>query len=173
MMSALAAAVAANREAVAAFIAAARGVPPTAWAVPRGPGKWSPAQITLHVTLAYEGTDHIVLGTWAGSRLPALVRPLIRRAYFAPVLRRHGFRPGLRAPGPFQPPLTDTPVELLSTRLDAAALAVEQGFTAREHAGSLTLNHPVFGTLSLADYLRFQSIHTHHHRGQLTAPVDT
>src|SRR5437773_8933669 len=38
-----------NREAVDAFITAARAVAPSAWTAPRAPGKWSPGQVTEHV----------------------------------------------------------------------------------------------------------------------------
>jgi uncharacterized damage-inducible protein DinB len=54
-------------------------------------------------------------------------------------------------------------------RIRAASATLEQALEAEAGAGRGTMNHPFFGSVSLADYLQLQAIHTNHHRGQLPA----
>lgn len=171
-MPTLDAAMAANRAAVASFLATARAVPVAAWTQPRAAGKWSPAQITVHVTLAYELSSRVLNGTWPGPSAPSLLRPVIRFAFLNPILRNGRFRPGGRSPAPFQPPLTSDPIGVLGARLESAARGVENDFAAAVRSGRTTLTHPFFGRVDLADYLALQGIHTNHHRMQLGAPGD-
>ncbi|HET6763224.1 MAG TPA: DinB family protein, partial [Longimicrobiaceae bacterium] len=43
-----------HRVALAAYLDAAERMPQAAWTQPWSPGKWTPAQITEHLALAYE-----------------------------------------------------------------------------------------------------------------------
>src|SRR4051812_42413091 len=43
-----------HHAAVAEFFDRANAVAPSRWSVPRGPGKWTPAQEVKHVVLAYD-----------------------------------------------------------------------------------------------------------------------
>src|SRR5262245_45863830 len=158
-----------NREAVDAFIASARAVPQSAWAKPRAPGKWSPAQVTEHVAIVYEGAKAIVDGTFTGRSAPCLVRPLIRLIAVNSILRTGRFKTGLKAPRFFQPAATSTTTSLddLAARLRASAGAFEAAVESAATQSRSFVDHPMFGRVGLADYTRLQAIHTRHHAPQL------
>ncbi len=147
-----------------AFLAAAATVPTAEWSRPRRPGKWSPAQVAEHVTLAYEANRGVLHGRAPAASAPRLLRPLIRRFGLGPVLRRGRFIPGSKSPKAFQPSASPPPPDVLLVRLRAAMEAFEADATA---LGTTALDHPFFGRLSLLDFVRLQEIHTEHHRGQL------
>ena len=106
-----------NRRAVDAFIAGARAVPSTAWLQPRAPGKWSPAQVTEHVAIAYEVARSVMDGTYAGRVAPRLVRLVIRTIGFNPIVRSGRFRNGTMAPALFQPTVSPASVADLTGRV--------------------------------------------------------
>ena len=89
-----------SREAVGAFLATAEAVPASAWARPAAPGKWSAAQVTEHVALAYELSRAVLRKTYTGWGLPRLLRPIVRTVFLRRVLRRGTFGKGNKAPGP-------------------------------------------------------------------------
>lgn len=163
-MADLQAALQAHREAIEAFLAAARAVPAERWDQPRASGKWSPAQVVEHVTLAYETGRRVLYGDVPSRGLPRIFRPLVRRLLINPVLRTGRFMSGSRSPKIFQPSGSPAAVGLLLDRFQAAT----SGF-AKDAAGRPpTLEHPYFGRLSVADFVRFQAIHARHHQAQLT-----
>jgi DinB family protein len=153
----------AHHQAVEAFLAAARAVPPTRWSEPRAPGKWSPGQVAEHLTLAYEVNRGVLHGA-APMTAPRWVRPLIRHLLLAPVLRRGRFIPGSKSPRVFRPSPTPAAPEQLLDRLTAATSAFESDAAS---LATTTIDHPFFGRLPLSDFVRLQEIHTRHHRGQL------
>jgi hypothetical protein len=161
-----------HRAAVDAFLAAARGIPPSRWAQPRAPGKWSPAQVTEHVTRAYEVNRGVLHGSWPGRSAPRFLRPVIRTMLLNTVLRRGRFGKGGKSPGPFRPGDAPAAQEPLTARLQAAAERFETELAARVRSGESAVEHPFFGRLRLVDYLRLNEIHTNHHRGQLSGGRD-
>jgi len=156
-----------NRQAVEAFIAAARAVPQSAWTQPRAPRKWSPGQVTEHVAIVYEGARAILDGTFVGRAAPRVVRPLIRVLALNPILKTGRFKPGLKAPAFFQPTSSTASVDDLSARLHAAASAFADAVETAARQGRTFVDHPFFGRVDLADYSRLQAIHTRHHVQQL------
>jgi len=155
-----------HHQAVGAFLAAARAVPPARWAQPRAPGKWSPGQVAEHLALAYEANRGVLHGETTMAA-PRWLRPLIRKFLLMPVLRRGRFLPGSKAPRAFRPgQVPAAPAELLG-RLSAAMTKFEADAAA---VGTATIDHPFFGSLPLTDFVRLQEIHTRHHREQV-APV--
>jgi hypothetical protein len=153
----------AHHQAVEAFLATARAVPPAQWRQPRAPGKWSSGQVAEHLALAYE-VNHGVLHGKAPMSAPRWLRPLIRRFLLGPVLRRGRFIPGSKAPSVFRPGPTPAAPEQLLDRLTRATTAFEAEAAA---LGNSAIEHPFFGRLPLTDFVRLQEIHTRHHRGQL------
>ena len=161
-----------NREAVADFLTTAGAIAPSDWGRPRAPGKWSPGQVTEHVALTYEVSRGILHGTFPGPTAPRIARPLIRILFLNPVLKRGRFNRPAKTPKPFQPGASPALPEALTARLRAAATAFEEDVETTAGSGQATLDHPFFGKLQLAEYLRLQVIHTHHHRQQLTTTAD-
>lgn len=153
-----------HRWAVNAFLETARAVPAAQWSQPRAPGKWSAGQVAEHVTLAYEANRGVLDGTAPGPAAPRLLRPLIRKFFLNPVLRRGRFIPGSKSPRAFRPsPVPVAPAALLD-RLQAAVAGFE---TSAGVAHDASIDHPFFGRLALVDFVRLQELHTRHHRAQL------
>lgn len=166
-MPSLAESIAENQRAVQRFAATCRGVPDAAWLTPPAPGKWSPAQVAEHVALAYELSRKALTGTFPGTSAPSFLRPLIRRFFLAPVLRNGAFGRRAKAPGVFLPGQPSTTPESAAARLALTSSAFESLIEETARSGAETIDHPFFGRVPLADYLRLQAIHTNHHFRQL------
>jgi hypothetical protein len=161
-------ALAAHALAVDQFAARAAAVPGERWAEPRAPGKWSPAQETQHLVLAYEvllrelGGGHglrLQLGPWQRLLLRWLVKPrLLRTGRFPAVRAPRELRPAARPAG--QTAL----VARLRRRAGDFAAAVDGARTATP---GRRLTHPFFGSLSLAEAVRFCEVHVSHHAARL------
>jgi hypothetical protein len=165
-MTELEAAIADNRAAVEEFIATAQSLDSTVWARARSQGGWTPAQIVEHIVLAYEYSGDVVKGTATGG-VPRLFRPLLRRLVVDSTLKAGRFTRKGKAPAVFRP--SDTPAaksELLD-RLDRAVGAFEAAIRSGHPEGRHNVNHPAFGRVPTADYVRLQAIHARHHRTQL------
>lgn len=154
----------ANQQAVEAFLAAARGVPAAQWSVPQAAGKWSPGQVAEHLALSYEAAGDVLRGRASGPGAPRLLRPLIRTFLLRPILRLGRFPAASKSPAVLRPGESVAAASVLLDRLQAAAAAFENDASAARHP---VIDHPAFGRLPLADFVRLQEIHTRHHRGQL------
>jgi hypothetical protein len=163
-------AIIADRQAVGAFVAAARSISPAQWTVPRAPGKWSPGQVTEHVALAYEQNRRMLLGSFTGPAQPRFKQVLGRWLFLPQMFKRGDFGKGpFRAPDFLQPSGSPAPSRDLLARLEAAVSDLETDLTAASAAGRTHLDHAIFGRLPLADLIRFVMVHTQHHRPQLSA----
>jgi hypothetical protein len=156
-----------NREAVARFIADARRVSGSAWLMPPGPGKWSPAQVVEHVCLAYELSQRAIHGTFPGPSAPRFLRPVIRKFFLDPVLRNGRFGKGGKAPAVFQPTGSPGTAASLLSRLEAASDGLSRALEAEARNGRPFITHPFFGRIPATDFMRLQQLHTEHHRVQL------
>jgi DinB superfamily len=141
--------------------------PDAAWLRPRAPGKWSPAQVTEHVAIAYEVAHAVVAGTYTGRTAPRIIRLVIRAIGFNPILRKGRFPIGTKAPSIFQPGETPGSVSDVTARLEKAAGGFVSAVEAAARRGQPVVDHPFFGRVSLSDYSRLQALHTRHHRDQL------
>ncbi|HEX2091215.1 MAG TPA: DinB family protein [Longimicrobiaceae bacterium] len=165
-------ALALHASATAGFAADAAAVVPERWAVPRAPGKWSPAQVVQHLILAYE----VLLRELAGGPGMALhatwwQRFLLRLIFLPRLLAGAPFPPGARAPREVRPPETAGDREEAVARFRALAAeftaAVEE---TRARSPRKRLTHAYFGATSLEDAVRLCARHIQHHRQQLPAP---
>ena len=161
--------IAADREAIGAFVAAARRVPPEQWALPRAAGKWSPGQVTEHVALAYEQSRRMLLGTFTGPVQPRVMQLLARWIFLRLMFKRGDFGKAAVAPDFIQPGGSPATSGDLLARLETAMRDLETDLTAASNERRTHLDHPIFGRLPLADLLRFLMIHTRHHQPQLSA----
>ena len=167
-MTDLETALADNRAAVFEFIATARSLDPVRWNTPRAEGAWSPGQVVQHVAIVYEYSRDIVLGTPSGGSLPRFLRPLLRRMVVDSTLKAGRFTRKGRAPAMFRPS-TAVPVVEAIPRLEAALAGFEGAIRSGHPEGRHYVTHPYFGRIATRDYVRFQAIHTRHHRRQLTS----
>lgn len=156
---------AANHTAVGEFLAIADRTG-AAWTLPRAAGKWSPAQVVEHVARSLDESANEVSGAASRfPRFPGFVRPLIRGLFFKRVLKKNAF-PNVRTSKAFDPAAGPaTPAEA-RVRLQAALARFDQACRARAASGQAVVS-TVFGAVPVADYARFQELHTRHHCGQL------
>lgn len=158
-----------HRRAVSAFADAVRSVPATQWATPRAPGKWSPGQVTEHVTLAYEQSDRMLHGNFTGTARPWYQRLLARWLGLPSLLKRGDFGKGtFQAPDFIRPSASPPSSPALLARLEAAVHDLESALAGASDAQRVSVDHPVFGRVPLTDLLRFLILHTNHHRPQLS-----
>ena len=168
-MTELETALADNRAAVAEFAATAGALDAARWSTPRAEGAWSPGQVAQHVAIVYEYSRDIVLGTPPGGSLPRFLRPLLRRLVVDSTLTAGRFTRKGRAPKMFAPSTAAPPVTEALARLEAAVAGFEAAIRSGHPEGRHYVTHPYFGRIPTKDYVRFQAIHTRHHRGQLTS----
>lgn len=162
----LEAALAAQRKAAEAFKATALAVPESVWKVPRAPGKWSPAQVVDHVGIASHVVVTVMQGRGDVPKIPKFLRWLPRKTYFDPVLRK-GFPKKSYTTKAFVPPAEPAPRAALVARLETEIAAVEAEARAMAARGQASFDHTMFGTLAVADYVTFNTLHLDHHRTQL------
>jgi DinB family protein len=155
-----------HTRAVEEFAALARAVTPDRWSTEPAPQKWSPAQVTEHVVLAYEA----VLAELAGGspmrfRTKRWQRVILRLRVLPRILKTGRLPTGVRAPREIRPgPPSASPAELLERLRDLARRA-DAELTSRRTSARLT--HPYLGPLRADQALRFCAIHTNHHARQL------
>ena len=161
-----------HASAIREFLELARRLPDAAWTRPLAPGKWSPAEITSHVTEAYrvlrrelEGGPGMQL---RGSRWQ---RWVFRLTILPRILRAGTFPVGARAPREIRPnDIQKDPAGALPA-LAAEADAFARELSARAADRRLRLSHAYFGFMSARQSLRLATVHTRHHARQLaTAP---
>jgi hypothetical protein len=168
-MTDLETALAENRGAIGEFVATARSLDAGRWNTPRAEGAWSPAQVAQHVAIVYEYSRDIVLGTPPGGSLPRFLRPLLRRLVVDSTLKAGRFTRKGRAPAMFKPSAAAPLLPEAVARLEAAVSGFEAAIRSGHPEGRHYVTHPYFGRIPTKDYVRFQAIHTRHHRGQLTS----
>jgi hypothetical protein len=136
------------------------------WSVPRARGKWSPSQVVEHVAMALEQSANDILGR--PTRVPSLPAPLrfVARTFgMNPVVRRGRLFKAKTNPAmnPAAGPATASEAE---GRMAVAMEAFESAVRTASAQGD-TIHSVTFGTVRLADYVRFQEIHVRHHEAQL------
>jgi hypothetical protein len=161
-MSELHAALAESRAALAKLMTAGDRSG-ASWTTPRAEGKWSPSQIVEHVARALEESGKNIKGEpCAFPNLPVFVRPVVRGLFFNRILKKNTFLKGRtnKAMNPLEGPSTPT----------EGRARLEQAHTFFERAcieSGPRFNHGIFGDISIADYARFQALHTQHHTKQI------
>jgi hypothetical protein len=137
------------------------------WSVPAAPNKWSPAQVAEHVARSLE--EAAIDMTGQRSKMPNLPWPLrfvARKLLFERVLARGAF-PRAKTNKAMDPETGPESPAAAGLRLDAAWRIFAEACSTRSAGSSLAASR-TFGAVPLADYVRFQEIHTRHHRAQMT-----
>lgn len=158
-------ALASHDVAVTTFVAAVRRVPAAAWHTPYAPGKWTPAEESLHVALSYEMA---VVALATGATMEPRVTPararLLRLVLLPVIFRTDWFPTGARAPREVRPPESSaralTPDAVVS-RLESAGRQLRASI--RSASRDFRFIHAYFGELTAHDAVRMLSAHTRHH----------
>lgn len=135
---------------------------------PLAAGKWSPAEVTSHVSEAYQVLRTELAGG-PGMRLlgSPLQRWLLRHTMLPRLCRGKPFPPGVWAPRETRPrEVKDVPAVALQG-LETLARGFSQELTSRAQAGKVRLSHAYFGPLSPRQGLQLLIVHTRHHARQL------
>ena len=157
---------AANRAAVLDLVAAAERSAAT-WTTPRAPGKWSPSQVVEHVARGLDEAANSVSGAPPSVPMPpAFLRPLLRLIFFNRILKKGAFPKGFKAHKAMNPPSGPaTPAEA-RVRLEGALARFDQECR-RRVAGGQHVVSTGFGTVPVADMVRYSALHTRHHCKQM------
>ena len=134
------------------------------------PGKWTPAQIVHHLAISVDGSSRVFQERRAKPPMRRRPRPLRQRVWHFLYIDVGWIPSGRRAPEVTEP----------AEHPDARAVErqLRDGVTrflalAREllpaRRADLFVRHPVFGDLTLPEWLRFHVRHCAHHAKQIRA----
>lgn len=162
--------------AVREFVTRALSLREAQWLTPRAEGKWTPAQETQHVILAYDaflrqlrdGTPMRKRGNWLRRRVARLIG-------LTSILWLKRIPVAVNAPREVRPEWIASGRDLLLPELRGRAEQFDAAF-AREWRDNprRRLSHHLFGTLSLDQGIRLVSVHTRHHAAFLPVrEIDT
>jgi hypothetical protein len=157
----------ANRQAAQRFLATARAVASAKWSTPIAPGKWSPAQIVDHVAISTEVALRAIKEDKTVGSFPRLLRGIPRAMVFNKTLKAGQFPSGMRGPKIFAPSGEHFAFEKSKERLERAVEQLESHVRTMAKSGKESFEHGFFGKLSVADYVRFNGLHSEHHEKQL------
>ncbi|HKP49615.1 MAG TPA: DinB family protein [Gemmatimonadales bacterium] len=162
--------VARHSAAVEEFLRAAHEVGPVRWLQPSAPGKWSPAEITSHLTESYRTfRTELAGGPGMGIRLGPLRRWVLRRTVLPRILSTGIFPNGARAPRETRPREVQPEPRIALHALSTEADAMVQELSDRMRSDRVRLTHAYFGRMSAQQGLTLAIVHTRHHARQIAA----
>src|SRR5680860_1007207 len=141
-----------HREALATFLESAASVDMPRWMRPVAPDKWTPGQITEHLSLAYEAVlTELAGGPSLAPRVTGWRRRILRTLIFPHILFHRSFPLRAISPREIRPP---APESLQGRdgalhRLRELGTAVERDIEAARTMGTTSLTHPYFGDIPL------------------------
>ncbi len=157
-----------HRDAVNRFVAAVSALPAERWTEPAAPGKWSPAELTEHLSMTYDGVlRELAGGPGIRVRFTGLKLFMVRLVVMRRFLGQGIVPPGVRAPKEVVPVSAnpDRTAALARFQSRAADFEREIGSRLADRKGRVT--HPFFGRLTMAQGLRFAEVHLRHHTKQV------
>ena len=159
--------------AVQEFVDRARALSRSQWVTPRGDGKWTPAQETRHVILAYEAfLRELNGGTSMRLRGNVVSRRVWRLFGLTSILWRKRIPVAVRAPREVRPEAVTQGPDQLLPELQRRAREFDELFaTLWRTTPKRKVTHPFFGKLSLDHGIRFACVHIRHHAAFLPPPT--
>lgn len=162
-----------HADAVAEYLERARAIPETRWLLPRGEGKWTPAQETRHLVLYYQAFNADLNGlARMALKGTALQRIQWRLFGLTQILWRQRIPVAVRAPQEARPEWDETPRDQLLAQLGERTREFGDLFTDRWRAEPRRrVRHPWFGDLKLDHAMRMSIVHTRHHAAFLAQSI--
>lgn len=162
-----------HSRAVTEFLDAATSLPAEQWLLPVDDGKWTPAQITLHVVQSYEVMTR-QLRTGEGLRVQTgwLLRQVLRLVVLRPIMWTRKLPKGAKAPKDLRPGDTTIGRDEALERLRAIVAEFEGELYSRRQQRGLQMTHHIFGSVDALKGLDFIAVHTEHHGRQLRSCVE-
>jgi uncharacterized damage-inducible protein DinB len=157
--------------AVREFVERASALDETQWLTPRAEGKWTPAQETQHVILAYETFLRELSGGEGMRQHGSTSRRLIARMIgLTSILWRKKIPVAVNAPRGLRPEWVSADRAELLPALSQRGGYFDEAFAhAWQSDPRRRLTHYLFGKLSLDQAIRLMSVHTRHHAAFLPA----
>jgi hypothetical protein len=166
----------ADTGAVDEFLQMLTALPDSQWAGAIQPGKWSGAELGVHIALAYEMGAQI--GTPAGRmvlRVSPIAARIARWVLFPRVARGNWFPSGAKSPREVRPVLAPGPVPTrtqIDARIRTAMATAHAALVATDAAPpSSRFVHAYFGEMSSMQQQQLLTSHTRHHTRVLRAQV--
>jgi hypothetical protein len=157
-----------HRAALDAFVSIAAASAEADWLRTRPGGKWSAAQTTEHLSLAYEATLREMRGEGSmRPRVGRLMQLLLRSILLPHMLFHRTFPIRASAPREVRPQRTEADRAAALKRLVALADRFEAAVREIQPDETRRFNHPYFGAISTLKALRLTAVHIEHHRRQL------
>ena len=157
-----------HRAAVEAAASDVERISETEWQRPVRPGKWSPAEIAQHLTIAYAPPmSELAGGRGYERRFSPLKTVVARWVALGGILSGKKFPSGGQSPpearpsGPFPPPAE------AAARLRSSAEAFERAIFESHRKGGGRITNAYFGRLTAPQALKLVAMHAEHHRKQL------
>jgi hypothetical protein len=165
-------ALARHAAAAGAYCETASGIGEAAWDAPYAPRKWSPAQITEHLTRTYDVVLNQLRGG-SGLRVRSnwVVRGLLRTTVLRWIFRHRALPRGAKAPSEVVPERVGGTQAEAVARMAARAREFEQEVWERRGHRGLHLTHHLFGEIALLPGVDFVAIHIEHHHRQIAHAV--
>lgn len=154
-----------HRASVREFIDRAGALTDGDWLRPRAEGKWTPAQETRHVILAYD----LFLGQLNGGppmriRTSGLRQAIARWVGLTSIVYRKKIPVAVRAPSEVRPPWETATSMTLLPELHDRTIEFDTTFAACWRTAPATrLTHFIFGRLTLDQAIQIMTVHTRHH----------
>jgi len=151
--------------AVREYATRAGAIPETRWLAPRADGKWTPAQETQHLILAYEEfLRQLTQSTPVRLRGNPVRRRIARLIGLTSILWRKRIPVAVKAPRAVRPEAVMAGPEELIPRLRSRAADFESAFANEWRTNpARRMSHFLFGALTLDQGIRLISVHTRHH----------
>lgn len=158
-----------HSKAVEEYVTAAERLSVQAWMRPLAPGKWTPAEVTSHVTEAYRVLRAELAGT-SGMRLlgSRFQRLILRHTVLPRILRGSPFPARARAPRETRPREIVHDLNVALSTLADLTTTFTQELTNQAARQDVCLTHAYFGRLSAHQGLQLVTAHTRHHARQLS-----
>ena len=154
-----------HQAAVREYVERANAIADARWLTPRAEGKWTPAQETRHLILAYEAFCRDLSGSKRMALRGNVARRLLWRLIgLTSILWRKRIPVAVRAPREARPEWEPTERLQLVPELERSANAFHDLFARVWRTDPRRcVTHPFFGALTLDHAIRFSSVHTRHH----------
>lgn len=160
-----------HQVALAAYLDAAGRLDDAAWTRPWAPGKWTPAQITEHLSMTYRVfISEVTGGQGMKLKLTSFRRRVLRMFLLPHMLFHRTFPRGAPAPRELRP--ADAALPARAEALERMRALGEQfeREASRARAGGWThVTHPYFGPIDLTRGMRLAAVHIEHHTRQLAS----
>lgn len=157
-----------HHEALQMYLDAAAALSSEAWTRPWAPGKWTPAEITEHLTLSYEALlAEVCEGRAMALKMTPLRRRILRWVLLPHILFHRSFPLKARSPREVRPGAPRASRDEALRTMRSLGERFEAELDRARRTRPVVLTHPYFGSVDAVKGMRFVAVHVEHHAVQL------